>query len=246
MAFYDSFFDLIFGFMLNWHPAIAIFILSFIISLIIVLIYKAMTDQKEMKILKEELSSYQKKMKEVKNDTEKLMKIQKEAMSINMKYMSKSMKPTLITFLPIILIFGWMNGHFAYEPLIPNQEFTLTTTFEKEITGNATIKVPEGLEIIGENTQEIKEQRAIFKLKGEKGDYYATITSNGQEIDKKITITEERKYATVIEVYKSDVFKTVELGNKTLKVIWGISWFWAYIIFAIVLSIGLRKALKVY
>lgn len=246
MAFYDPFFDILFGYTLNWHPAIAILFLSFIISLIIVLIYKAMTDQKEMKILKEELTGYQKKMKEVKNDTEKLMKIQKEAMSLNMKYMSKSMKPTLVTFIPIILIFGWMNGHFAYEPLTPGQEFALTVGFGKEITGNATIKVPEGLSIVGEEMQEIKERTAEFKLKGEKGEYYATITSNGQEIDKKIIITEERKYAPVIETYSGDVFKTVQLSNEVLKVFWKINWFWAYIIFAIAISVGLRKALKVY
>ena len=132
----DAFFDKIFGFMLSWPPFWSILVLSLLISLIIVLIYKWMTDQNEMKRLKDELSSRQKQMKELKNDPEKLMKAQKEAMSVNMKYMGKSMKPTLITFIPIILIFGWMNTHFAYEPLLPNEEFTLTANFQKEITGN--------------------------------------------------------------------------------------------------------------
>jgi uncharacterized membrane protein (DUF106 family) len=246
MTFLDPFFDKAFGFMLNWPPFWAILVLSLIISLIIVLIYKWMTDQNEMKRLKDELSSHQKKMKELKGNPEKLMKAQKEAMSVNMQYMSKSMKPTLITFLPIILIFGWMNGHFAYEPLAPNEEFSLTVNFEKEISGNASITVPEGLEIVGESTKEIEEKAAVFKLKGTEGEYYATITSNGQEIDKKITITTERKYAPVLETYKSDVFKTAQLGNKTLKVFWKINWFWAYIIFAIVFSMALRKMMKIY
>src|SRR3990172_5722393 len=236
MTFLDPFFDKAFGFMLNWPPLLAILVLSFIISLIIVLVYKWMTDQNEMKRLKDELSSHQKKMKELKSDPEKMMKAQKEAMSVNMQYMSKSMKPTLITFLPIILIFGWMNANFAYESLMPNEAFTLAANFEKEISGNATITVPEGLEIVGDATKEITDGTATFTLKGTEGEYYATLASNGQEVDKKIIITTKRKYAQVLETYKSDVFKTAQLGNETLKVFWKINWFWAYIIFAIVFS----------
>ncbi len=246
MTFLDPFFDTAFGFMLNWPPLWAILALSLIISLIIVLAYKWMTDQKEMKRLKDDLSAHQKKMKELKSDPEKLMKAQKEAMSVNMQYMTKSMKPTLITFIPIILIFGWMNAHFAYEPLMPNEEFSILVNFEKEITGNASITVPEGLEVVGESTQEIKDRAAVFKLKGTEGEYYATLSSNGQEVDKKILITNEKKYATVLETYKNDVFTTAQLSNKTLKVFWKINWFWAYIIFAIVFSIVLRKVMKVY
>ncbi len=246
MTFLDPAFDKVFGFMLNWPPLLAILLLSFIISLIIVIVYKFMTNQAEMKRLKDELSAHQKKMKELKNEPEKMMKAQKEAMSVNMQYMTKSMKPTLITFIPIILIFGWMNAHFAFEPLMPNEEFTLAVNFEKEIAGNVTVAVPEGLEVVGDTTKEISDKTATFKLKGKEGEYYATLSSNGQEVDKKIIITTERKYAPVIETYKNDVFKTAKLGNETLKVFWKISWFWSYIIFAILFSTVLRKAMKIY
>ena len=243
---FDKFFDSIFGFMLVWDPLWAIAVLSFIISLVIVLIYKWMTDQKEMKQLKDDLSAYQKKMKGSKDNPEKLMKMQKEAMSLNMKYMGKSMKPTLITFIPIILIFGWMNTHFAFEPLMPGEEFTLKLAMEKGVEGDISISVPEGLEIIGEETQQISERIATFKLKGEEGEYFATIESNEEEVDKEILITNARKYASQIETYKSDVFKSAELGNRTLKVVWKLSWIWIYIISAVAFSMLLRKVLKVY
>ena len=246
MQFFNAFFDSAFGFMLNWNPLYAILALSFIISLLIVVIYKWMTDQNEMKRLKEELNGYQKKMKALKSEPEKMMAVQKEMMSVNMKYMGKSMKPTFITFIPILLIFGWMSAHFAYSPLIPGQEFSLTATMEKGITGNASIVVPEGLEVIGDSVKEIADGTAVFTLKGEEGDYLVTVASNGQEVDKQVKITTERKYAPVIETYKSDVFKSAQLGNETLKVIWKLSWIWAYIISAIVFSMVLRKVMKVY
>ena len=242
---FQAFFDKTLGFMLTWDPLWAILLLSFVISLLIVIIYKYFTNQEEMKQFKDQLKEYQKQMKTEK-DTEKLLKLQKDAMSLNMKYMGKSMKPTLITFIPIILIFGWMSAHFAYEPLLPEQEFNLTVTTAKGIEGNVTITVPEGLEIIGEKTKEISDRTAAFTLKGTEGEYYATLASNGQEIDKKIIITTERRYATTPESYKSEVFKTVMLGNKTLKVFWKLSWIWVYIISAILFSMGMRKVMNVY
>jgi len=246
MSFFDPFLDAIFGFLLNWPPILAILFLSFVISIIITLIYKYTTNQTEMKRLKDELGAHQKKMKELKSDPEKMMQVQKQAMGANMQYMKHSMKSTLITFIPILLIFGWMNAHFAYEPLMPNEQFSLLVSLEKNVEGTVNLTVPEGMEVVGDAAKEIKEHTANFELKGKEGDYFATISSNGQEVDKRILITTGRKYATVLETYKSDVFKSAQLGNKTLKVFWKLSWIWAYIVFAIIFSTVMRKVLKIY
>src|SRR5574342_185649 len=182
---FDAFFDSAFGFLLNWPPLLAIALVSFVISLLITLIYKWTTNQQEMKRLKDELKEHQTKMKTHKDDPEKMMAIQKQAMAVNMQYMAKSMKSTFITFIPILLIFGWMSANFAFEPLMPNQEFTLAATLQKEIAGNVSVTVPEGLEVVGDSTKQIENGMATFTLKGSEGDYFVTLASNGQEVDKK-------------------------------------------------------------
>lgn len=247
MVFLDSFFNTIFGFLLDKDPLIAIISISFVISLIVVIIYRLLTNQKEMKELKTELKDHQKKMKEHKNDTEKMMKLQKKAMQTNMKYMGKSMKPTLITFLPIILIFGWLNAHFAYEPLHPGVPFEVTAEMEKGITGNVSLTfVPEGLEVISPNVSQIEDGKAKFELNGTEGDYYITLQKGKEKQDVNIIITNERKYAPVEQSLKSDVFDKAIISNKPLKVIFGLGWLWAYIISAIVFSIALRKLFRVH
>ena len=75
-------------------------------------------------------------------------------MQTNMKYMGLSMKPTLVTFIPIIIIFGWMHAHLAYNPILPNQDFTVSAEF-KSSEGNIELSVPEGLIIISDSTQTI-------------------------------------------------------------------------------------------
>ena len=243
---FDSALNFIFGPLLKLPPLAAIVILSFLISLFIVIIYRLMTDQKEMKQLKESLSEYQKKVKASTGDPEKALSIQKEMMSVQKDYFVKSMKPTFVTMIPILLIFGWMNAHLAFEPLMAGQEFNVTV-IAKISDSNVSIKVPSDLQVVGDAEKSFVDSKATFNLKGDKeGEYLVTLISKGQEIDKKVTISSERKYAPVTESYKSDVFKAVMLSNKPLKVFWKLSWLWAYIISAIIFSMVLRKLLKVY
>lgn len=249
-----AFFDSLFGFVLDWHPSVAIAVVSVVVSAIITVSYKFLTDQAEMKRLKEQLAEFQKKMKGLRDNPEKLLSVQREAMAVNMEYMRKSMRPTLFTFLPIILIFGWMSAHFAYEPLLPGSEFTLTAVLKSDAQ-KVSIVVPDGLKVISEpnslDAREVgffskkTEYLAKFVLSGEEGKHLVTLAANGEEIDREVLISQRRFYSAVSQKYDSDIFSSVELGNEPLRV-FGLGWIWAYLIVAIVASQLLRKLLKVY
>ena len=90
-----------------------LFLLSFILTLIMTLLYKFMTDQKLMKELKDEMKELQSEMKTLKDSPEKMMEVQKKAMERNMKYLLQSLKPTLITFIPVLIIFSWMRQYYT-------------------------------------------------------------------------------------------------------------------------------------
>jgi hypothetical protein len=250
---FESLLNPVFSPLLKMHPALAIAIISFVISLIITIVYKYMTDQTMMKDLKHRQKEMQKKMKELKNQPEKLMKIQKEAMAVNMNYMKQSFRPTIITFLPIIIIFGWLNANMAYEPIQPGQDFTATLTFNPGFTGNVSIMVPDGVEVIGGKTQEIKDSIAQFMLKGEIGNYLLVFGYNENHYDKELTITKERRYATVRKTFKKEPVREIVLGNEKLIAVnisgldeggWSkgrFGWLATYIIFSIAFSLGLNK-----
>ena len=250
----NAFLDSIFGFVLNWHPAIAIALVSVVVSAIITVSYKFLTDQREMKRLKEQLAEFQKKMKGLRDNPEKLLAVQREAMAVNMEYMRKSMRPTLFTFLPIILIFGWMSAHFAYEPLGPNSDFTLTAILNN-YEENISIVVPEGMQVKKEpaslESREVgffrkhTEYLATFVLSGEEGKYLVTVQAGGEEIDREVLIFIEGFCAPIAQKYDLEVFWSVELGNPPLRV-FGLGWIWAYLIVAIAASQLLRKFLNVY
>ena len=108
----ESLFDWLFAPLLAFGDAWGIVLISLLLTLFINIFYKLFTDQELMKELKKELKVLQKEMKTLKDNPERFLKVQKEAMSKNLIYMKHSMKPTLITFLPLIIIFGWMRSRF--------------------------------------------------------------------------------------------------------------------------------------
>jgi len=109
----DNFFNTIFGSLISYNPLGALIFISFILTVLITVAYKYFTDQELMKSLKAELKSLQQEMKEAKHDTQKLMQLQKQSMEKNMKYMMKSFKPTLITLVPLLVIFSWLRNSYT-------------------------------------------------------------------------------------------------------------------------------------
>ena len=92
------------------YPAWFMIVASFIIALLISIIYKYTSNQLEVKRIRDEMKSLQAKVKENKDDKEKMAEIQKEIAGKSLEQMKHSFKPMLYTFLPVILIFYWLRG----------------------------------------------------------------------------------------------------------------------------------------
>ena len=251
LSFLNPALDTVFGPLLKISYFWAIFILSIVLSLLISLIYKYTTNQSLMKDLKMEIKSFQKQMKDLKHDPKQMMIVQKKAMETNMKYMMHSMRPMIFTFVPIIIIFGWMTAHFAYEPIMPREEFTTTLMFD-EGSGNATIVVPEEIELLSDATKEVLNGEVKWKLKGEEGDYLLEYQYNDKSYTKEVIITNEKVYAEPIKSIRDGDVKSVKISNDPVKIInlyikgWKLGWIGTYIVLSIIFSMLIRKWLKIY
>lgn len=241
-------------FLLKMPPFLAILIISFVITLATTLVYKFTTDQKKMRKLKEDMKEYQKKIKEFsRTDPQKAMSIQQEAMKQNMEYMKHSFKSTLYTFIPIIIIFGWLNAHMAYYPIMPNQPFNVTAYFSEGYAPTVSISSIPELEFISNATQSVINGQAIWVLKGAEGDYKLTIDYNNEKYDKPLIISPERLYEQPEKVITDSKLKKIVTGNEKIRPFgnisffgWRPNWLWTYIILSILMSLGIRKIFKVY
>jgi len=250
--------------LLSLNPIFAIMLVSFLISLLIVVIYKRFTDQNLMKSLKAEIKELQAEMKTLKDKPDKMMEVQRKAMETNTKYMMHSFRPTLITFLPIILIFGWLNANMAYYPIIEDTQFSITMQFADGTSGNIRMDAPTDINILNGATQQILNNEADWVLTGKAGEYSIKYNYGDKEFEHSLIITNgERKYAKPVLKpgdlgLKDTNLELVTISNKRVQPLqqiplvrsipWigGFGWLGTYIIFSIFFSITLRKLLKVY
>src|SRR3989338_2266961 len=250
MAYYD-FLNIILGPLLNIPPLIAVIIMSLFISVLIIIITKYSTDQALMKRLKEEMKEHQKQIKELRSNPSKAMEMQKKAMDANMKYMMHSLKPTLITFIPIILIFGWMSANFAYQNIHPDQEFSVSMLFDEGAKGSVEIIPPEGISVIGDKSQPIQDSRAAWVLKGQEGKHTLEFSYNNNPFYKDVLINSGSKYEPAMEKINRDGVKTIQINYKKLTLLpigfkdW-LGWLGVYIWCSIIFTMALRKIMKVY
>ncbi|MBW3020994.1 DUF4199 family protein [Candidatus Woesearchaeota archaeon] len=238
-------------------PFFLILLFSFAISLLITLVYKAVTDQDLMRSLKAEMKELQKEMKELRKDPQKMMEVQKKSMETNMKYMTHSFKPTLITLIPIIIIFGWMSSNLAVYPILENDTFPVTMTVESELIGyNVSIEVPEGIELVSSETQKIESEEVKWLMKGNYGNYNLLFKIGENYYEKDITISNQfGDYADLESKIEDGNVKSIKIGNEKVKPfqsvgfkfpwIGNFGWLGTYILFSIIFSIVIRKALKV-
>lgn len=247
---FENLLNPVFGPLLKLPSLWAVIILSFGISLIITLIYKYTTNQSLMKELKEEMKEFQKQIKELRHDPKKAMEVQKKAMQTNMKYMGHSMRSTLFTFLPIIIIFGWMNAHLSYAPILPWQNFTTTVIFEEGVDGKIELSVPDGINIQEDAVKEIENTNAKWVLNGREGEYLLEYVFNDKKYNKEVLVTNGKEYKTPIKNVKDGNIAIINIDNKKNIVLnlfgWKIGWLMSYIIFSLLFSILLRKIIKVY
>jgi len=239
--------------LLNKSPLLLIILVSLVISLIITVVYKLMTDQNEMKRLKEKQKDFQKRMKELRSNPEEMMKVQKEAMKSNMDYMKHSLKSTLITMLPIILIFSWMTGHLSFEPIYPGETYSVTATFAKGVTGDATLVPDSGTELSSEAQQEISNGEVTWRMKSKEGEHTLVVKTGEVEQQKKVLITTDLKYEDQFSAFKNSDIEKITINYNKLKPLgdlslfgWQPGWLAIYFISSIAFSLGLRKLLKVY
>jgi len=251
-GFLDTIFNPWLGPVLNLPPFWAILIISLGITLLITIVYKYTTNQKEMKVIKEDLKRYQKEMRKEK-DPKKMMATQKKALDLNMKYMMSSFKSTLYTFIPIIVIFAWLNMHIAYFPLYPNEDFTVTAEFAEGAKGNISMTaIPELT--IDSTTQEITDSKAVWVAKGDAGEYKLVFDYNTEEYEHTILITSDRTYLPPEKSIKDSKLKLIIAGNEKVRPFgddfnlfgWHPGWLATYIILSLVFSTLFRKLFKVY
>jgi uncharacterized membrane protein (DUF106 family) len=259
--------------LLNWllmiPPVITILLVSLVISVLTIVIYKYTTNQTKLKSIQDEQKHLRDEMKKQQKNPDKVMKMQKRAMDLSMEIMPESMKSMIFTFIPVIIVFGWLSANFAYMPLAPGEMFTTTVTFDKLFPAKIELNSTPGLEILTNRIQDVTGTSVSWQLKGSEGEHTLTYNYGVENYTQKVLVTTGRKFINPVQTKQRKLFFIVPTGTgipeasniqsitvdmKAIRPLgrnfnlfgWYPGWLSIYIISSIIFSMLLRKYMKVY
>ncbi len=97
------------------NPKISIVIIGLAISFLISLVNYLVLDKEKMREIKAKQKAIQEKMKahQKAGEHDKALAVSKDMLAHNMEIMKHSLKPTLITAVPILILFGFIKGVYS-------------------------------------------------------------------------------------------------------------------------------------
>ncbi|NCO11520.1 hypothetical protein CO038_03960 [Candidatus Pacearchaeota archaeon CG_4_9_14_0_2_um_filter_39_13] len=95
------------------NPRVSIIGIAVLISFFISLVNFFVLDKEKIRDSKKRQKELQQSMKEYKDDPAKIMELNKEMMAHVGDSFKHSLKPMIITVVPILIVFGWIKGVFA-------------------------------------------------------------------------------------------------------------------------------------
>src|SRR3989344_8762734 len=102
------------GVLLNWHQLYGMAALTFILTLLITIIYKYTSNQAELKRIREESIQIQKELKDHKDNPAKMMELQKKQFkSAFIDSFRHNMWPMMITIIPVGILFAYLRGYYV-------------------------------------------------------------------------------------------------------------------------------------
>ena len=95
------------------NPTVSILLFSFLVTVFITIISYYFTDRNLMKEIKERQKALKEEMKKYKDNPSKMMELNKQMMADFPKQMKQSLKVSLITIIPMIFLFNWLQKIYA-------------------------------------------------------------------------------------------------------------------------------------
>ncbi len=175
-------------------------VVSFLTGLVMLFIFKYTSNQAGIRRTKDRIKAHLLEMRLYQDSLRNSFKAQGGILKANLKYMSHSLKPLLVMFVPVILILIQLNFWFAYRPLKPGEPVLLKVKLNKSFS-------PMETEIVLQPAPGLQIETPGLRIEEE------------SEIDWRISFTEAGIYSLKLLVGSESLNKSVAVGQKSLSIL---------------------------
>jgi hypothetical protein len=265
---FGKLFELIFIPFQRMSPWVAMALISFLTSLLMLLFFRFFSNQQGIRKVKNKIKAHLLELRLFKDSLSLSLRAQGNILRYNLKYIGYSAKPLLVMFIPIVLILIQLNLWFGYQALSPGQE---TIVKVKLVEGQNPLAVNLSLDSSSLDVEtfplRIEGEREIdWRVKvRENGSHQLTLTVGGQKVTKRVIIGQKPliriSQAKVRRNFIAELFnpgeaplaanlplKSVEVlyPNKNMNLFgWHIHWLIVYFALSIIFGFAFKGIFKV-
>ncbi|MEK6839607.1 MAG: EMC3/TMCO1 family protein [Nanoarchaeota archaeon] len=96
----------------NLPPQLSLIVISILITFLITIAYKYLSNQQAIKALRDEIKILQEEIKKNRDNKEKVMDLNTQLMKKNWPLMRHTMWPSLYTLIPVLILFSWLRATY--------------------------------------------------------------------------------------------------------------------------------------
>ncbi len=265
---FGKIFEFIFFPFQRMSPWVAMALISFLTSLLMLLFFRLFSNQHGIRTVKNKIKAHLLELRLFKDSLSLSLRAQGNILRYNLKYIGYSAKPLLVMFIPIVLILVQLNLWFGYQALSPGQEIIVKI---KLVEGQNPLAINLGLESSSLDIEtpplRIESENEIdWRIKArENGSHQLTLTVNGKKFTKKVIVGQRPlvkiSQAKVRSNFIAELFNPGEvplsrnLPFKSVEVLypaknmnlfgWHIHWLIVYFALSIIFGFAFKGVFKV-
>lgn len=175
-------------------PWLPLLLLGVATGLVLLLIFRLLSDQTRIKRLKDAIKAHILEMWLFRNDPRILLSAQGRILLLNGRYLGLMVRPMLVLIVPLVLVLLALEGWFGYRPLRPGE----TALVEAEVAKGsdrflraAALEAGPGLKVETEPLRIAPSREVDWRIRAtQAGAHTLRLRLNGQQVDKAVTVSQ--------------------------------------------------------
>jgi hypothetical protein len=181
------------GFFSISRPAALVLLLSVVIGLLMVVVFRYVSNQKAIRLAKEQLKAHLLAVRLFQDQLPVVIASYGRILHGTGRYLRLALKPLLVVALPLTFLIVQLDRYFGWTPLAPGQPFLVTVrTSSPEALNDVALHLPPGIDATAPAVHIPSENETVWRVMAQKnGAYEMKVTSAGSTAAKTIQVSPE-------------------------------------------------------
>jgi hypothetical protein len=172
-------------------PRLIVIALSFVIGLLMVLVFAALSDQKAIHIAKDQLKAHMLAVRLFQDQLPVVVRSYGKIIRGTGRYIRLAFRPLLFVVIPITLMIAQVDRWMGYMPVEPKDSFLLQVQAGSEkAVDDMALRLPEGMKLAAPPVHVPAEKQVVWRVQAERpGKYDLDVTSGDQTFSKQVVVS---------------------------------------------------------